>query len=335
MAATSENRQYSSLEWLNENMHRNYPIMDDVIPVSIDGSMLPSTVLVDLSLSCVGAGINRNGFYVSHVHRLGTGIQVVISYMNDKTPIPCAMTPVIPITIHSGLSVAERTFSLFPIDKSNTEIQSNLTELEKSLSTVSGLVIIGSCIDMMNSGTYQLSYASGKIMPTLVHVYSMGLERINFINADGTPIASWTDDFTLQAGDGIDFSTDGDNVLVISRTATAAETEAEYQNINQVVAKLKELIGTPITSINGALPSGGDISIIGGDCTKVDSVGAGIVISNPCSVPCCSSSDISDVAAALQSLEDAKTRLMNYYTAITTNINAIQSRLSSLIASRG
>lgn len=331
----AENIQYSSLEWLNENMHRNYPIMDDTIPVSIEGSMLPSTVLVDLSISCVGKGVNRNGFYVSHVHRLGSGIQVVISYMNDKTPIICAMTPVIPITIHAGLSVADRTFNLFPIDKSNIEDQDSLTELEKALSTVSGLVIIGSCIDMINAGTYQLLYANGKIMPTLVHVYSTGLERITFLDADGTPIASWTDDFTLQAGDGIEFSTEGDDVLVISRTATKAELGADYKNITDVVTKLEELIGTPIRSINGITPSDGDISILGGDCTKVETVGSGIVISNPCSVPCCSSSDITDVSAALQSLEDAKTRLMNYYTAITTNINAIQARLSSLIASRG
>lgn len=333
----AENIQYSSLEWLNENMHRNYPIMDDTIPVSIEGSMLPSTVLVDLSISCVGdkAIINENGFYVSHVHRLGSGIQVVISYMNDKTPMTCAMTPVIPITIHAGLSVAERTFSLFPIDNSNLASPNNLTELEKALSTVSGLVIIGSCIDMLNAGTYQLSYTSGKIMPTLVHVYSTGLERITFLNADGTPIASWTDDFTIQAGDGIEFSTEGNNVLIISRTATAAELGAEYKNVTDVVAKLKELIGTPIQSINGITPSDGKINIIGGDCTKIEAVGSGIVINNPCSVPCCSSSDITDVSAALQSLEDAKTRLMNYYTAITTNINAIQARLSSLIASRG
>ena len=37
---------------------------------------------------------------------------------------------------------------------------------------------------------------------------------------------------------------------------------------------------------------------------------------------------------ALQLLEEARTRLLGYFESVSTNINAIQARLSSLIASR-
>lgn len=318
----------NSLEWLNGNMHRNYPIRDDVVTMCTDGkTYLPSTILADLSISCVGSKLNKDNFFVSHINRSGYGIQVVISYNTGSSNIQCAQTNVIPIDINAGNTVEERTFELFPC--------TNIPSAYQELRTIDGQVIIGSCIDAVNAGSFVLSYANGRILSTLIHVYSTGLESIKFVDRNNSPIATWVDDFTLQAGDGIRFDVSG-NTLIISRIPTDAEANAEFTNVEQVLQKIEELLGNPITSINNIAPSGGNINITGGDCTKVTaSGGAGIVIDNTCSIPCCKSSDTADVAAALQSLEDAKTRMLNYFTAITTNINSMQSRLSSLIASRG
>ena len=41
----------NSLEWLNSNMHRNYPIVDNtVVEANTPGVYLPSSFLVDLQL---------------------------------------------------------------------------------------------------------------------------------------------------------------------------------------------------------------------------------------------------------------------------------------------
>lgn len=324
---STDYRVANSLEWLNENMHRNYPILDSVVPVSVDGTHLPSSLLVDLSMSCVAAGeIQTNRFYVSHVNRTGSGIQVVISYYNNGAGVPCAQTPVIPVDINAGMDISQRTFQLSPYPSIPDEL--------KSLRTLEGSVIIGSCMDVINGGSYVLSYENGAILSTLIRIFTSGLESISFVDQAGNTVATWTDDFTLQAGEGIDFEYNADtNSLIIYRTATEAESNAPFKSVAEIVAELNKLFGSPIMSVNGI--SGNNISIIGGDCTKIDNVSHGIVINNPCSVPCCKSSDTADIEAALQTMEDAKTRLLNYFTALTTNINAIQSRLSSLIASRG
>lgn len=323
MATMNESSRFDTIEWLNENMHRNYPIVDTADPKDVNGKYLPSTVLADMSISCVGS-FDADRFFVSHINRTGSGIQVVISYLQNGVGVQCAQTPVIPVTVTSGDSVEARTYRLYPTPDCPDDMKS-----------ISGIVVIGSCIDMINSGSYVLPYASGQVMPTLIHVYETGLEKVIFHDQNGVVIAEWTDDFTLIPGDGIDFEVTADNTIQILRIPTEAESKAEYQNVSQVIEAIKELLGTPITSINNLTPVGGNINIVGGDCTKVTPTSAGVSISNPCSVPCCTSSDIADVTAALKVLEDAKTRLSNYFTALTTNVNAIQARLSSLIASRG
>lgn len=66
---------------------------------------------------------------------------------------------------------------------------------------------------------------------------------------------------------------------------TAGSTDV---SIDTAIAKLRQLLGTPIVSINGVKPDAqGNFTLTGMDCTNVQQREGAISISNPCSKPCC------------------------------------------------
>ena len=146
----------------------------------------------------------------------------------------------------------------------------------------------------------------------------------------------------LRAGDGVSLAVTEETVdgvdmavVTVSRVPTDAEEALGITSVDEAVAAITAELGMPVRRINGVAPdSTGNVTIAGGDCTDVSVSGNVISISNPCSKPCCDDTSLADAQASLTLLEAACARLENYYQALTTNVNAIQARLSSLIASR-
>ena len=73
----------NSLEWLNSNMHRNYPIVDNtVVEASTPGVYLPSSFLVDLQLIVPYVeGLDASKFFISSVTRNADSFQITIGYL--------------------------------------------------------------------------------------------------------------------------------------------------------------------------------------------------------------------------------------------------------------
>ena len=69
-------QQINSLEWLNENLSRNYPI------VGTGASPLPTSFLVDIQLVIpYTEGVDTSKFFISRVSRTGDSFQVTIGYL--------------------------------------------------------------------------------------------------------------------------------------------------------------------------------------------------------------------------------------------------------------
>ena len=330
----------NALEWLNKNMHSNYPIVDDCVVKSTTGEYVPSSLLADLSLvvSPLGDEASYNRFFISSIERAGSAIRVAISYKPAQgVPFVCAITPSIPISLRAGDTVADRTFPLVAAAGISLEYS--------QLRNLTGLLIIGSCVDIQTAGSYYLEYENATILSTRILQIPSGLYSVSVLGSNDEEQAVFTSDFTIRAGDGIHLSVmdkppseeglEASQVLVIRREETAAETAAELKTVSDVIAKIRELLGRPITSISGVSPdSTGNINLIGEDCTEITGTTAGVIISNPCSKPCCGEAGLSEATTSLQALEEAKNRLVAYFEALSNNINSMQSRLSSLIASR-
>lgn len=320
-----------ALEFLNQNMHRNYPLQDTQIVVSEDGVYLPSSFLVDLKMSIPCAlsdtTIDTSKFFVSAVTRYSTSLQVIISYMPESgEPFACACSMAIVettgdypamVTLTPAAGIPENT------DEENWDPLRNLT----------GELWIGSTRELENLGSLSFTYDHAAINSTLitkvVHVSEI-VSSVTIVDDSDTVIGTVSGEVKLHAGDGIDFELDP-----MTNTLTIKVDETWLSE--QIQDIMTTEIGTPLKSINGVEPDlDGNININGLDCTEVQNVAYGISISNSCSRPCCGedSNDIADIRSSQELLSDQVSRITQSLNAFILSLNNVETRLPSLVASR-
>ena len=337
----SDYQQFNSLEWLNENMARNYPI------VGTAESNLPTSFLVDIQLVLpFMENVDTSKFFISRISRTGDSLQVTIGYLisdpsaETMTGFDCAVSTGIPVsTVWPYLNRAGDDYmatEIIPITDITTfgassysyGIPENYSELRK----MSGMLYIGTCVDLTDVSSLQFTYNQTAIIPVRVYMQPKPGELREVTIIDQNDVAStFTDKLTLVIGEGL--------VVSVDEEHNTAEISIDSQYVEDLMnAKVAELEGTALRSINGITPDDtGNIQIIGLDCTDIGSTGPGVItISNPCSKPCCDQNgvDSASISNAMAELIAAKDVLNNYYNELVTKVNSIQSRLASLIASR-
>lgn len=336
----------AALEWCDANMHNKYPIADDASTMSTTGIYLPSSFLVDIQLLLPGASDEdaANRLYISAIERYGDTLDVFISYHTDADSDDevCAVADHIPLSIRNTASIDSRTFEIRPTRLTGATIPS-----------VSGRLIVGSCIDMLWVGRLEFDYEATRLLSLRVYVVGTALDYIKVKDSLGVEHVI-SDNFVLEAGDGIDIkveygsaSDDGDEsdvsslpVIVVSK-ASASDTvsanpgaDGDIASVDELISIVRQVLGDPICKINGIPPdSSGNFTLQAGTCVNISDSGSRLLISNPCSQPCCTEGTVSDVRASLDVLAEAQTRLLTYYTTMSNNVNAMQARLASLIAS--
>ena len=332
----------NSLEWLNSNMHRNYPIVDNtVVEANTPGVYLPSSFLVDLQLIVPYVeGLDASKFFISAVTRNADSFQITIGYLisevgaNVRMGFDCAVSSAIPVdTVFSGEPYMVR---LAAITTDATYTSSTYTygipAGYEAMRNIRGAVYIGTCSDMTDVGAMSFIYENAAIMPTCVYIEdpTSTVTSVRFEDSKGTEV-TLTDDFTIVLGNGIKASVNP------NKDTVTFEIDPDYVN-DALNAILEDTVTNSIRTINGIAPNAdtGDFTIIGKDCTQIAGEQFGISISNPCAKPCCDSNgvDSAEIVKALTDISAAKEVLNNYYSSMATNVNALQARLSSLIASR-
>lgn len=330
----------NSLEWLNGNMHRNYPIVDNTVAQSQTGTYLPSSFLVDLQLIVPYVeGLDASKFFISSITRNADSFQVTIGYLisdvgaNVRMGFDCAVSSAIPVdTVYSGNPYMVR---LAAITTDATYTSSTYTygipAGYEAMRNIRGSLYIGTCSDMMDIGAMSFIYENTAIMPTCVYIEEAvnTVSSIRFVDNYETD-ATLTNDITIILSEGIKASISDDKDTV----TFSLDQDYLEDKLNEI---LDSAIGNSIKTINGVPPdSTGNITITGLDCTNIENQEHGITISNPCAKPCCDSNgaDSADILKTLTDLTSAKEVLNNYYISMATNVNSLQARLSSLIASR-
>lgn len=326
----------NNIEWLNNNMHRNYPLVDDCSATSTTGMYLPTSFITDMNIIAHDTGdlSVAERFFVSSILNTGLFIRVLISY-NPPSGIPfeCLMSEDIPSDIVASYSMLDKVFNLMPTASIPTEYTNKFKNLKASIT-------IGTCEDIINMGNMVFDYESSIISPMAISVIAEDIQNaidsITFMDKSGNIIGTVTDDFIIKAEDGISIAIDYSGempVVSFRRSETDAYINAEYKSVDDIVSAVKASIGDPILTINGTSPKNGNIVINGEACTTVTTGMASISISNTCSQPCCSStSDSAD--AAIETLRDYCNRIINYFESMSGTINGIQSRIAALIAYR-
>lgn len=318
------------LEFLNQNMHRNYPIQDTCIVQSDSGEYLPSSFLVDAKINVPvardDASIDVTRFFISAVEHYSGSVQVMISYVGDNgTPFVCGVTGAI-VLAASEEDTYPTTVQIVPGGSVPED------SVYDPLREISGELYIGTTFGMTNLGSLKFSHRSAALWPTCINKMLQNVtdtNRIIVLDSDGNEM-DITGTVYLRAGNGILFhyiAADNQVEIRIDRTWLS-------NKIKQILSSGR---GMPIMTINGKAPdSDGGFWISGLDCTDVNDAVNGITISNPCSKPCCGedSGDVAEIKAAQELLADKISRVSTNIDALIISMNNAEARLPSLVASR-
>ena len=321
------------LEFLNQNMHRNYPIQDTRITQANDGTYLPSSFLVDcqILIPCSPdqiSGIDATRFFVSAVLKYTNSVQVLISYQPlDADAFVCATS--------SAIVLVDDPENPYPAVITLTPAAEIPDDAEYApLKSLTGTLSIGSTANMSNLGSLYFTYDHGMLYQTCIIknlVVQDVVAGLNIVDANGVSLGVLTGTVTLQSGPGVQLIVDTDN--------NTLKIQADNNWVTTQINNILTQSGSPIKSINGQKPdNSGNFTIAGLDCLEIKTVPAAnsITINNPCAKPCCSedSGDLADIRAAQGNLNDKVARISENLTIFINSINNVETRLPSLVASR-
>ena len=340
---TQRHWQFDATEWVTHNMHRNFPIIDDIIPSDVTGKILPSSFLGGLAIECYPIITARNSdfFYIARVVQAGSYITVEIGYTPEagSDSFICGKATGISTSLRSGDPIEDRTFTITPVTES---IPSTFPELNY----LTGTLIVGTCQDISGVYLFQGSDSNGANMALHTQISplcrSLPLDGVSslVVELDDGSTRVLSGDVVLEAGDGIAFSigsdsTSDETVLEIRRVPMQG-SDTPINTLDDAIKALKSALGNPVTMINGVRPdSDGNIDLVTEPgCLTVEGGDTGFVsITNTCATPCCGDVSDSDMETTIKQLEQARDRLIGYYESISASITALQARLASLVAS--
>jgi len=314
------------LEFLDENLHRSYPIEDDNGAVDATGSFtMPSSLISDIFL-CVPClpEVDKSQFYIERVVVRKNFIDIEVGYDDALITSPLGVFRSIDTSAdpHS-------TYDFTPYEYTGGGALSPLYYM-------TGQITIGECVDTVRSlGSWSFDQSttdkSTKILQTRV---SKGLLNVQYISInnrlytgnvklkEGANVSLDVDTRTLDGGD-------TETVVTVSASLNAGST-LQLSNDEDVLAALTDLYGRPIRTINGMLPDPNrNFNILGGDCTAIEAEGShSVVISNPCARPCCDEdTNIDNILASIANLNQRYATLKAFYDSTSSAISSIQNKL--------
>lgn len=304
----------TDLDWISFSAAQSFPLADSARGVSQQEVQIPNSLILGIRIVVTppSGGIDMAGFYIKGINDHGTKLDIIFGYNGYQ----CAACYGIPKIFGISEPLNSRYFSIVPSNVQNTQW----------ISTITGSVIVGV------TKTYQygsLTFIQSQTAINPLCISTAGNQGVQAIIVGGTRL---TGDITIQPGQGILISVK-DNTIKIQVDQAYIDNLVRNNTVQQVV----QTYGPPIQSINGVRPdNAGNITLTGLDCVQVSPLsGAGfITISNPCSKPCCDSSDTDALSTNLQVLQSQQQLLRDYFVSLSTSINYMQANLSTLMNQR-
>lgn len=309
-------------EFCDENMHRNYPLVDDASVTDTTGSFkLFTNLMVDMFL-CVPntAGVDLSKFYVSNITVRRFFVDITVGH-DDVGPV---------IGSFRNIDVSAALHTSYDFVPATVDIGGSLNPLYYS----TGQVTIGSAQETaQNPGSWSFDYAETPISPTRI---AQGLMNVQHIEADDRLM---TGVVTLKEGANVTFDVvstgtapDADTTITVNASLSGDVGSVDLLNDTDVLNALIGRYGHPIVTINGLRPDATmNFGIIGEDCTQVDPLDHGVAISNPCARPC--GTEDSVIAQALNDIGNLDLRygtLKTFIENAASDLNRINQRLIAL-----
>lgn len=274
-----------NLDFLNLNSLRNFPIKEGKSRVDDSGVLtIPNDFLVDMEL-----GVNSDAGVSYFVSKIVNVIDTVLLEVSN-----------------SSLEVIG-TFSIDPATHTKNTVY-QLSPTNDFVGT-NGSVTIGSLDSILAgpAGSYAFSLANTELEMRVSTISTEGINRIRFINTDGTS-------FTLSGDVEIDARTNlrfkagtGNRVIIDAGNGLGLNTDC----LDQLAC---------IKTINGIGPDEtGNFTLDFSDCAVLTPIPAntGLILEDNCCKPCVGCSDIGELTSRLMELESSLIQLRDYYNSLT------------------
>lgn len=268
-----------SVEWLDQNTERNYPLAMSAGGVDQTGAFkLPTNLLVGLRLAVnVGLIVDPGGFYLKSLSVFPAGLGLVIGYGDAEVTV-------------ASTTIARSAFSTFS--------QYRLNGIGDFLD-VEGYVTLGQLdgLDTQPTGSFTFEKSQGLLEVDCVVPSIRGISGIRVLNG-----ASLSRRLT------------GDVVFVARRNQRISVVDVPGEdpqivwdgvsgdNLNEACVCDDTVQGEPITSIGNVTPVNGRITLFGSDCLDIVPGVGSIQLENQCSKPCCGRTELETLTQALETL---------------------------------
>lgn len=298
-------------DWITLRASQSYPLADNTSDISEILQLLPPFLFLDIFLLLPSAAENNisSSIYISAIEDNGASLRVLFA-CNGVTFAQCAG---IAKNLTSANTIEQRTYIITPVNISSQTLQTYPWMNKVTGSLCAGLTY------KYTGGTQTFSQNAALLNTMCVHFIAG--DHLQAIVADGKYL---TGQVQLVVQNGIKCTVSGNSIYL-----------SIDSNYIQTLLDQNQPDTDYIKTINGVSPVNGNISIKGLDCVQVTPEVNAIVINNPCAKPCCKIQDsIQNIQATIDLLQEEHKILRDYFVNMSTNINYMQTNLTTIAATR-
>jgi hypothetical protein len=291
-----------SLDYLNLNSLRRYPLREGTSVKSLDGLFeLPDTFIVEFSLAASNDVSKR--YYISKFFNKIFSVTIEISE--------------IPQTAEESI----RVVGSFDIDLNNHKVNDTyyLIALNDYVGA-RGRLTVGNVDDLRTqpAGNFSFTSEATEFEPKTIVPGLAGVTRIKYVDSEANT-RSLTGDVVMQARNNMRFQYEVEENRVVMDVGDNLGLNKNCDVINCV------------RRINGVGPADdGNLSLVGVDCLNISSTAPyTLELKDSCCTPCSGCEDLSELTTRLTSLENKFIELKSFYTTINGQLTNYLTTVNS------
>lgn len=292
-----------TLEWLNHNSQRAYPLVDWVSRTDTSGEVtLPNSLLVGLSFPVhIGLAVDPSKFHVQRVVVFANGLNIGIGYNDGVEPV-------------ASVNIANAT---------HTENQTYVLPGVGDFVGCNGTITVGSLIDVarLPPGDYRFTLASAAIEVDTIRPNIRGIPGVYVTNGSET-VGPYYGVINFVAGSNmrIDVNSPSGAPKQLVFNAIAGE------GLNDPCDCRDQEPGPPIRYLNNEGPAvDGNFTLVGDSCLTFTPIANGLQVVDECAKPCCGFQELDALDSQIRKLTDGHASLQSYL-----NLLGVQVTQSSL-----
>lgn len=269
-----------SLEFLNSNSQRAYPLFEDATATDISGDfVLPTDFLLGLYFAThIGLDIDPYQIFLRRIAVHGTGFTISLGYADGTDDPPIIASVTIPRSSH-------QEYDVYTMPGTGDFVDST------------GFVVIGKLENISEyAGAFLFDYAGGQLDPDCIRPMIRGVTSVSVRNGLelSDPLYGAIE---FVAGTNVSLEADlvTKKITINAIEGAGLNTDCDCPNDDEEA--------DPIRTISGVAPDlSGNIDIQGGDCITIEAGEAQLTINDVCSKPCCGADELIIVTDRLEQL---------------------------------